>query len=380
MRRRPPFTVVAYIGLVLAVVLAAFIYWEGDPRVLLGAALVAPFLVGLWFGVKAVWVFVVAFRALSLVLALAAAFWWPVLIVTVELALLLAAPTRRFFLRKPETPGPPRSRLGRAVRLGAASLAALAICLVGFFVFVARDPVSGDLDLVRSDRPGVRVLFVGNSLTYYNGMPGMVRDLAKGDPGAPAVFAVQYARGGATLDDALGDDRLRDLIADERWQAVVLQENSRISSQPSAVRERMLPAAAALEGMARTRRAQTILFETWGYEDGLPRHDDSYESMQDRVDWAYIQVASKVPALIAPVGEAWRVAVRRRPDIDLWKGDGLHPTRTGSYLTACAFYSMLTRRDPADSSFTAGLDPAEAHWLARVANTEVRRWHPVALR
>jgi hypothetical protein len=55
MRRRPPFTVVAYIGLVLAVVVAAFVYWEGDPRVLLAAALVAPFLVGLWFGVKAVW-------------------------------------------------------------------------------------------------------------------------------------------------------------------------------------------------------------------------------------------------------------------------------------------------------------------------------------
>jgi hypothetical protein len=265
----------------------------------------------------------------------------------------------------------------RAVRLGAVGLAALAICLVGFFVFLARDPISGDLDLVRSDRPGVRVLFVGNSLTYYNGMPGMVRDLAKGDSGAPAIFAVQYAPGGSTLDDALGDDRLRELIADERWQTVVLQENSKISSSPSAVSEHMLPATAALEGMARASRAQTILFETWGYEDGLARHDDSYEWMQDRVDLAYVHVSSKVPALIAPVGEAWRVAVRRRPDIDLWKADGLHPSRAGSYLTACAFYSMLTRRDPADSSFTAGLDAAEAHWLARVANTEVRRWHPV---
>ena len=371
MRRHPPFTVVAYIGLVLAVVVAAFVYWEGDPRVLLAAALVAPFLVGLWFGVKAVWFFVVAFRALSLALALAAAFWWPVVIVSVELALLVAAPTRRFFLRKPETPGPVRSRMERAVRLGAVGLAALAICLVGFFVFVVRDPISGDLDLVRSDRPGVRVLFVGNSLTYYNGMPGMVRDLAKGNPDGPAVFAVQYARGGSTLDDGLGDDRLRDLIADERWQTIMLQENSNISSRTRDVEADMLPAAAALDAMGRARRARTILFETWGYEEGVPRSDDSYEQMQLRVNWSYRAVGSRLAAAVAPVGEAWRAAVSGRPGIDLWKGYGLHPTETGSYLAACVFYAMLTGRDPANSSFTAGLDRGDARWLARLAYERV---------
>jgi Domain of unknown function (DUF4886) len=372
MRRRPPFTVVAYTGLVLAVVVAAFVYWEGDPRVLLAAALVAPFLVGLWFGVKAVWFFVVAFRALSLALALAAAFWWPTVIVSVELALLLAAPTRRFFLRKPETPSPARSRMQRAVRLGAVGLAALAICLVGFFVFIVRDPISGDLDLVRSDRPGVRVLFIGNSLTYYNGMPGMVRDLAKGNPDGPAVFAVQYARGGSTLDDALGDDRLMELIADERWQTIVLQESSNISSRPRDVEADMVPAATALDAMGRARRARTVLFETWGYEDGLPGFQDSYEWMQRRVYWTYRTVGGRLGAAVAPVGEAWQAAVRRRPGIDLWKGDGLHPTRAGSYLTACVLYAMLTGRDPADSSFTAGLDLAEALWLARLADERVR--------
>ena len=381
MRRRPPFTVVTYIGLVLAIVVAAYIYWEGDPKVLLAAALVAPFLVGLWFGVKAVWVFVVAFRALSLVLAFGAAFLWPAVIVSVELILLLAPPSWRYFVGDQtraeapppgEAPPPARSRKGRAVRLGALGLATFAICAVGFFVFLVRDPISGDLDLVRSDRPGVRVLFVGNSLTYYNGMPGMVRDLAKGNPDGPAVFAVQYAPGGSSLDDALGDDRLRKLIASERWQAVVLQENSKISSRTRDVEAEMLPAATALDAMGRARRARTILFETWGYEDGLPGFDDSYDWMQRRVYWSYYTVGRRLGAAVAPVGEAWQAALRRRPGIDLWKGDGLHPTRSGSYLAACVFYAMLTGRDAANSSFTAGLDRAEARWLARLADAYTR--------
>jgi hypothetical protein len=69
--------------------------------------------------------------------------------------------------------------------------------------------------------------------------------------------------------------------------------------------------------------------------------------------------------------------VRRRPAIELWNDDGIHPSRAGSYLTACVFYALLTVRDPADSSFTAELDPAEARWLARLANDEVRRHYPL---
>jgi hypothetical protein len=383
MRRRPPFTVVAYIAFVAVGLLAALISYGAGPRVLLGALIVSLFLAGLWFQVRAVWIFVVAFQALNLLGVLTARVWWAAALSVVELVLLLSPPTRRYFRRDPNRARkqrPMRSPRARAIRLSAVGLAWLAICLVGYFVFLVRDPLSGDLDLVRSDRPGVRVLFVGNSLTYYNGMTGMVRDLAKGDRGAPAIFAVQYARPGATLDDALDDHRLRELIADERWQSVVLQENSHITSRPSDVKARMLPAAAGLQGITRARRAQTVLFETWGYEHGLPGYDDSYGWMQRRVTWGYRTVAGRLPAVLAPVGEAWRDAVRRRPGIDLWKGDGRHPSRSGSYLAACVFYAILTLRDSADSTFTAGLDPAEARWLARIADSRVHHVYPVAAR
>jgi hypothetical protein len=36
---------------------------------------------------------------------------------------------------------------------------------------------------IASSRPGIRVLFIGNSLTYANSMPTMVHKFAADDPG-----------------------------------------------------------------------------------------------------------------------------------------------------------------------------------------------------
>ena len=379
MSRRPPFTVVAYIALVLAVLLAALIDSGADARVLLGGVVVGALLAGLWFRIRLVWLFVTSFRAGSLLwVLLGGKAWWIAAILIVELALLLSPPTRSYFRRDPLRATKPRSRIVRVMRVGAAGLAGIGLGLVGYAVLFPPDPVSGDLDLVRSHRPGLRVLFVGNSLTYYNGMTGLVRDLAEGDPGAPAIFAVQYARGGSTLEDALDDSQLTELLEGERWRAVVLQEHSKIASRRDDLETRMYPAAYWLDRMVRKRGARTVLFESWGYEDGDGDvDDDSYEAMQARVVSNYLAVGSRLSSLIAPVGVAWQETVRRRPAIELWNDDGIHPSRAGSYLTACVFYALLTGRDPADSSFTAELDPAEARWLARLANNEVRRHYPL---
>jgi len=76
---------------------------------------------------------------------------------------------------------------------------------------------------------------------------------------------------------------------------------------------------------------------------------------------------------VSPAGLAWAEALRRRPGLDLWDSDGRHPDKEGSYLAACVFYADLTGRDPARSTFTGGLQPADARFLQRVAAGVVRR-------
>ena len=106
--------------------------------------------------------------------------------------------------------------IARLLRLIAVLLAGLLLGVGAFAALVAlgvvRNPldpvIGGDIALARSARPGLRVLFVGNSLTYYHDMPGMVGRLAAADPGPKPLIVVSYTRGAARLSDFAGDGGL----------------------------------------------------------------------------------------------------------------------------------------------------------------------------
>jgi hypothetical protein len=234
--------------------------------------------------------------------------------------------------------------------------------------------VTGDLAAVRSDRPGLRVLFVGNSFTYFNGMPQMVEQLAAHDRGARALFVGQFAPPGWQLSWAAGDPTLAHAIAAEHWDDVVLQEQSQMLSWAPGYREaHTFPAAARLDQMARRSGARTVLYMTWGYKAGDPvaGSPDSYEAMQARLVEGYTELGARLHAPVAAVGLAWQRALRKRPAEPLWGEDGRHPSLVGSYLAACVLYARLAHRDPRHSDFTAGLPRAEARRLQRIAAATV---------
>jgi hypothetical protein len=228
----------------------------------------------------------------------------------------------------------------------------------------------GDFALARSDRPGMRVLFVGNSFTFKNSLPALVHDLAVGDPGATPIFSVEYAAPGWSLHQAAKDDRLARLLHEVHWDVVVLQEKSWLLSFPEEQwRRDTYPGARDLHEQISAAGARTLLFMTWGYVRGDRRHepDDTYAAMQTRLANGYSKLGAELGAQVAPAGLAWAEALHRDPGLDLWASDGQHPGRLGSYLAACVFYALLSGREPTQSRFTAGIEPRQARLLQRVA-------------
>jgi hypothetical protein len=251
------------------------------------------------------------------------------------------------------------ARLLRAFLVVIAGIVAGVSLYVGFIhAGVVRDPFApvlrGDLDAARSDRPGTRVLFVGNSWTYYHDMPQMVQRLAASDGGARPVLAVSYTRPGWDLESASRDRRLVRLIEDASWDTVVLQEQT--GRARSSVEERSRetdPYVRELQSRIQARGARTLLYMTWPY--------------RDRSD-----LGSVLGLPVAPVGTALSESYWRRSELVLWLEDG-HPNRAGSFLAACVFYAALARRDPSQSTFTAGLQEADARFLKRLAAEVVAR-------
>jgi hypothetical protein len=275
------------------------------------------------------------------------------------------------------------ARMRRLIGLATCAVVAVAFGISIYAALVgaglARNPFDpvprGELALAKSTRPGLRVLFVGNSFTFRNALAGMVHELAVDDRGGPQLFAVEYAAPGWSLENAAHSTGLNHLLKDVRWDVVVLQEQSQLLSfsQPEWQRE-TYPSARTIHDRIARDGARTLLFMTWGYRLGDRRNypDDTFLAMQERLAQGYAQLAAELPASLAPAGLAWAEALRERPSLDLWDSDGKHPNEAGSYLAACVFYKLLSGRDPARSTFTAGLPPAKASFLQGIANRIVK--------
>lgn len=270
------------------------------------------------------------------------------------------------------------SGLRRAIRIAARASKALLLLLAVYVGLVQLDVVPspfdprvrGDLELARSGPGGLRVLFVGNSFTYYNEMPALVHELAASAEGSEPIFAAAYAAPAWSLEAASKDDGLARLLRDVEWDVVVLQEQSRLPSFDREVRaEEFDPFAFELDAEIGSSGAETVLFMTWAYKGGDDENsrDDTFSAMQARLARGYSELGQDLRADVAPVGLAWAEALSRAPDSRLWADDGRHPSQRGSYLAACVFYALLSERSPEGIRFTDGLPASEALFLQRVA-------------
>jgi hypothetical protein len=216
----------------------------------------------------------------------------------------------------------------------------------------------------------LRILFVGNSYTYVNDLPGTLASLAQA--GGHTIQTDSLATGGATLSDHIADPATTPKLDSLKWDFVVLQEQSEIPAVESSREYTMYPAVRTLVDMVRKRDETPILFMTWAHRDGLP--DDGmpdYESMQRSIDSGYLAIAAELLTPVAPVGVTWFVVRRENPDIDLWQDDGSHPSTAGTYLAACVFYAAVFRQSPEGLGFTDGLSSDTAAILQKAAAVNV---------
>jgi hypothetical protein len=244
---------------------------------------------------------------------------------------------------------------------------------LGVLAYLYWQPLLCSLNLEKI--PCTRVLFIGNSYTYVNDLPDMFSNLAWS--GGHTVLTDMAAEGGWALSDHLGSADTLNKLKAEKWNFVVLQEQSEL---PASVKDRttlMYPAARNLAGKAKKDGATTVFFLTWGHRDGWPEDGlASYADMQAQLNTGYEQIANELDVPLAPVGVAWSVALQLDPKLELWQSDGSHPSEAGSYLAACVFYATVFRESPVGLTYTANLPKVTARELQTVAAQTVLTFSP----
>ena len=182
--------------------------------------------------------------------------------------------------------------------------------------------------------PGKHVLFVGNSLTYFNSMPMILESLAD-SAGEPLLETGTIAYPDYSLEDHWNDGRAVETIERGGWHVVVMQQGP---SSTEAARQLLIRYAARIDSVAREQGAVSALYSVWptvSRQQDFPRSIESYRLTADSLD-----------ALFFPVGDAWLATWQLDPTAALYMNDGLHPRLAGSYLAALVMYAVLYDKSP----------------------------------
>jgi PKD repeat protein len=228
----------------------------------------------------------------------------------------------------------------------------------------------------------VSVLFIGNSYTAANDLPGSFVALSASL--GKTVLVDSKVNGGYTFQMHGSDPITHSKIQAKPWDYVVLQGQSQEPSFPTAqVNSQTLPYAESLADSVYANNfcSQALFFMTWGRENGDLQWDsiNTFDKMNLRLRNAYLRFSDSVQGSVAPVGVAWKYVRDNHPSIALYSGDGSHPSVAGTYLSACTFYASVFRESPVGASFTMGLDAQVASDLQNAAALAVldslNVWH-----
>ena len=185
-----------------------------------------------------------------------------------------------------------------------------------------------------TERPsGLSILFIGNSLTYYNDLPAMVEHLA--EAAGDSVRVGMAAQGNtAVIDHTVPGSEALARIDQDRWTHVLLQQGP----TPAGIcRDTLVIAAMRLAPRIRAAGGRPALFLPWARVASPQSLGPAAESAT--------AAARAVGGVVVPIGVAWKEALEEDPDLPLYGPDGYHPAPAGTLLAALTVYDRLAGRD-----------------------------------
>lgn len=177
-----------------------------------------------------------------------------------------------------------------------------------------------------------RVLFLGNSLTYVNNLPLMVRWLATSS--GITIESEAITNGGFGLIDHWNVPGRRAAVQSGNYDVVIMQQGP--SSLPES-RDSLRAWTKLWEPTIRAGGGRPALYAVWPDKSRFFAFPDVSES--------YRLAAEDVDGLFFPVGDAWLETWKADPNARLYGPDDFHPSIAGTYVAAVTILAVLAKRD-----------------------------------
>ncbi|MFD2586778.1 SGNH/GDSL hydrolase family protein [Croceitalea marina] len=167
----------------------------------------------------------------------------------------------------------------------------------------------------------LKVLFIGNSLTYTNNLPELVKKEALLQDIRLEMTMIAYPN--YALIDHLNDGDIQKLIAENNYDFVVVQQGP--SSQAEG-KKMLLEDGAKIKKLCQDNGAEMVYFMVWPSKQYYYTYDDVIKN--------HIHAATSNEALLAPVGAIWKMHFDKTNDYSYYGADGFHPSLIGSKIAA----------------------------------------------
>lgn len=199
----------------------------------------------------------------------------------------------------------------------------------------------------------MKVLFIGNSYTFYNEMPKLLEAIAAGN--GKALETHQVTKGGWYLHKYLDEqnefqDKLMALIAENHYDACFLQEQSMC---PFLAYDRFADGANRLMKRMEGVVDEFVLYQTWARKEGSPsleKHSLTAEEFAEGIVLAYEKLGKEAGIRVSPVGRNFAAFRKVDGETELYNEDKSHPSYAGSCLAALRHYKTLFGEVPGDTS------------------------------
>jgi hypothetical protein len=188
----------------------------------------------------------------------------------------------------------------------------------------------------------IKVLFVGNSLTYVGNVPAIYSALAAA--GGQPESADMIVRGGATLTQRVADGSVARALTERKYTALVLQERGgdlMCSFGPDSCPQSR-QAIKHLADLGRNKGVKVVLLGTYQPEPSASRHLVEKES----------QAAAEAGIPYIEVSEKLRHLRSVHPQLTWFAPDGMHPGKDLALLNGLLVYQKLRGKLPTAQPLT----------------------------
>jgi len=227
--------------------------------------------------------------------------------------------------------------------------------------------------LISNAQDTTKILFIGNSITYYNDMPETFENIANSL--GKTVDITMYAPGGTGIVNHVTDPNVYNLFRQTEWDYFVLQPGSNESPGYSYTPEiTMGRIDTLLDSLYKYNPCTKVLFYQipYGVLGNTAADVVSYNNSMDLILANNKYWADSIRSFFAPVGEAFRTSWNNNQNDMLWIGySNVHPNAKGSYIAACVFYASIFQEQSHGTNIINSLSQSAADSCQLLADSIV---------